>query len=234
VNLRDDEVKLDSRHNSPRPIALRGMAVSGAYSGVFTIDATQHAAMMGVHFKPGGACAVLGVPASELADTHVEAADLWGDRVVGELRGRLCAAESPRERFQIMEAALTSRLGPTRQQHPLVQFALTALGPDGAGMQVCDVAQCAGVSHRTLINIFTKQVGLPPKVYCRIRRFRSLHRLAQRSGTVDWAQLALACGFYDQSHLANEVRKLSGLTPTEYFRQLQATRNALPGHIAAF
>ena len=47
-----------------------------------------------------------------------------------------------------------------------------------------------------------------------------------------WAQLALECGFFDQSHLANEFRKLSGLTPTEYQRDIQEDRNLLSGHVA--
>ena len=31
-----------------------------------------------------------------------------------------------------------------------------------------------------------------------------------------WPELALDCGFYDQSHLANEFRAFSGISPTTY------------------
>jgi AraC-like DNA-binding protein len=33
---------------------------------------------------------------------------------------------------------------------------------------------------------------------------------------VDWAVLALDAGFYDQAHLAGEVKELTGRTPTEW------------------
>ena len=43
---------------------------------------------------------------------------------------------------------------------------------------------------------------------------------------VPWAELALAFGFYDQSHLVREVRDLTGLTPTD----LRADRDAIASH----
>jgi hypothetical protein len=43
---------------------------------------------MGVHFKPGGAFPFLGIPAGELADTHVDLETLWVRSAV-ELRERL-------------------------------------------------------------------------------------------------------------------------------------------------
>jgi AraC-like DNA-binding protein len=36
---------------------------------------------------------------------------------------------------------------------------------------------------------------------------------------VPWAALADQCGYYDQSHLINEFRSFSGLSPVELVRQ---------------
>src|SRR5262249_38378290 len=47
-----------------------GAAVSGAYQRFFVIDTREHASTVGVHFRPGGAWAFLGVPPGELADRH--------------------------------------------------------------------------------------------------------------------------------------------------------------------
>lgn len=51
---------------------LSGVVVSGTYSAAIVIDAMQHAAMMGVHFRPAGAFAVLGVPLAEVTDAHAD------------------------------------------------------------------------------------------------------------------------------------------------------------------
>jgi hypothetical protein len=83
--------------------------VSGAYSRFFGIDPRQHGAMMGVHFRPGGAWPFIGAPAGEFADAHVDLEAVWG-RPAGELRERLCVSKTPEGRFRIMERSLTGRL----------------------------------------------------------------------------------------------------------------------------
>ena len=82
---------------------------SGTYSRSFICNALQHQAIMGVHFKPGGAFPFLNAEATELTDSHANLPDLWG-RFGVELRERLCTASTPQERFRIMEAALRARL----------------------------------------------------------------------------------------------------------------------------
>ncbi|MPZ20179.1 MAG: helix-turn-helix domain-containing protein [Luteitalea sp.] len=232
VNLREDRVRIDGATDSTRARMFSGVAVSGTYSGVFIVDAMQHAAMMGVHFRPGGAFVVLGVPSGDLTDMHVDLAALWGEAAARELRERLCAAATHRERFQLLEAVLVGRLRSTVRRHPVVPFALERFGPSGLGASVREAARQAGLSHRRFITVFTAEVGLTPKLFCRVLRFQRVHALAQRTGHIDWAQMALACGYFDQSHLANEFRTLSGLSPTEYLRDVQDTLNLLRNHIA--
>lgn len=40
-------------------------------------------------------------------------------------------------------------------------------------------------------------------------------RQANGSVPIRWAELALALGYFDQAHLARDVRRLTGLTSTE-------------------
>jgi AraC-like DNA-binding protein len=58
-------------------------------------------------------------------------------------------------------------------------------------------------------------VGLPPKLVARIVRFERLTERVTTEPAVDWAAVAAACGYFDQAHLAREVRELAGVTPTE-------------------
>jgi AraC-like DNA-binding protein len=45
---------------------------------------------------------------------------------------------------------------------------------------------------------------------------------------VPWAELALDCGYYDQSHFANEFRAFSGIDATTY----SSSRTRWANHIA--
>ena len=232
VNLRNDEVRIYDAADSACARRYPGVVASGTYAGVFIIDAMQHAAMMGVHFRPGGAPAILGLPASELKNAHVDLAALWGERAVLELRERLCAGKTPRDRFRLMEDVLASRLVASPRRHPMVSMALKAFGRTGSGASVRDVARMLGLSQRRFITIFAAEVGLTPKLFCRVLRFQHVHALTHQQDTIEWAQLALACGYFDQSHLSNEFRELSGLSPTEYLRHVQQRTNLLRGHVA--
>ena len=69
--------------------------------------------------------------------------------------------------------------------------------------------------RRRLIEIFTEQIGMTPKIFCRVCRFqRAINEIQRRA--LPWTEIATGCGYYDQAHFINEFRTLSGLTPSDY------------------
>lgn len=228
VNLHEDEIRIyDSSHPS-RMKRFSGAVISGAYGGFFVIDALQHVSMMGVHFRPGGAFPFLGLPAGELADTHVDLHSLWGSPA-RELRERLCAAATPAERFARMEEALVRRLQAPLKQHGAVPAALAMFERTGGGASVREVARSVGLSQRRFIQVFAAEVGLTPKLYCRVGRFQRARELVRQSTAPDWAEVAVACGYCDQSHLIRDFQAFSGLSPSAYLRQ--SSEHVLPNHV---
>ncbi len=184
------------------------------------MNAMQHESMLGVHFKPAGAFPFLGALATEVTDTHADLADLWG-RPVNQLRERLCDALTPRHRFQIIEEVLTGRLRCSPKGHDAVETALNKFGPSGTGASVRDVARDVGLCQRQFRKVFADQVGLTPKVFCRILRFQRVRTMADQIEKPDWARIASSCGYFDQSHLINDFQEFSGFSPTEYLRRLR-------------
>jgi AraC-like DNA-binding protein len=187
-----------------------GALVAGAYRRPFTFDTREDASVVGVHFRPGCAGVVLGVPAGELTDRHWDLQALWGRRA-GELRERLLAARTTEQRFAILEAELTSRLD-QRHAHPAVPYALDVLARPEA--RVGDIAKSAGLSQRRLIELFTATVGLTPKRLGRVLRFHRATALARRAA-FDWTRIAHECGYYDQAHLIRDFRELAEMKPSE-------------------
>ena len=108
----------------------------------------MHASIIGVHFRPGRAIPVLGVPVSELADAHVDLESLWG-RAAAELRERLCKAATPEKRFAVLEEVLLGRLRQPPLWHGAIPVALDATilivngaaqgqAEDAAAREVCE------------------------------------------------------------------------------------------------
>jgi AraC-like DNA-binding protein len=190
-----------------------GAGVAGAYRRPFTFEAHERASVVGVHFRPGRAGAILGVPPGALMDRHVDLEDLWGQRA-RELRERLGAATTVAARFAILEAALVARLDP-RRTHPAVGYATDALARPDA--RVAAIATTTGLSQRRLIEVFTAAVGITPRRFGRIVRFQRATALA-RGSALDWARVAHACGYFDQAHLIRDCRELAGMTPGELRR----------------
>ncbi|MGK8512898.1 DUF6597 domain-containing transcriptional factor [Nocardia asiatica] len=211
VNLHDDSVLVNGQVHS-------GIVVAGAYGGPFSSDNPTFISAMGVHFKPGGALPFFSAPPGELADRHVDLEALWG-RSAAQLRERLCAAPTTTDRFAIMAAALRSRLRDHVPGHRAVPFALQQLAQPGC--TVGDVASSVELSRRRFIQVFTREVGMTPKRLSRVLRFQRFSELARRADTSDYGQLAVACGYFDQAHLINEVREFTGTTPVGLSRVTQ-------------
>jgi AraC-like DNA-binding protein len=230
INLHDDEVRIYDREQPEKPTRFSGAVLSGTYSSPFVVDAMQHEAMLGVHFKPGGAFPFLGVTARELTDAHADLADLWGQSAL-ELRERLCTVSTHQKRFQILEDVLTCRLHRCRRGHRAVAIALSLLEPIGRGASIRDVAREVGICQRRLSQVFATQVGLSPKLFSRILRFQRARSLADQIKTLNWAQLASTCGYFDQSHLINDFQEFSGLTPSEYLRRHQPDDRLKSHHV---
>lgn len=227
-NLHEDEVRIYDRDQPSVCRRLPGAVFSGAYRCPFLIDGRQHISMMGVHFRPGGAYPFLCVHAAELTGSHVDLRDVWG-RSATSIREQLCSAASPEERFLVLERALIERLKSPRQTRPEVAGGLRLLECSGEETRIRDVTDCIGVSHRRFIELFEAEVGLTPKTYQRIRRFQRTRLRVNLSPEPDWCRIAQDCGYFDQSHLIQEFRVFSGLSPTEYLRRV--SEQLMPNHL---
>lgn len=227
VNLEEDEFRIYHPPATTAPRRFRGAIVSGCYGVPFEIDTREHASVVGVHFRPGGAARLLGLRPGEIAGAHVGLDDVWG-RASVELRERLCGEAEQRQRFRILEQTLAARLHDAPDGRPAVGAALSALSRPGA--EVGAVARRLGLSGRRLIEIFTEDVGMTPKRFARVSRFQRALALLERARVPRWAELALACGYFDQSHLCREWAELAGASPRELLR-LRATP-AKENHLA--
>ena len=82
-------------------------------------------------------------------------------------------------------------------------------------MKVRSLADIACLSNRQYERIFSETVGMNPKEYSRVVRFQKALWLMQ-NGEVNYAGIASACGFSDQSHFIRNFKSMSGYTPRAF------------------
>jgi AraC-like DNA-binding protein len=218
INLRQNELRFYDPERPDNRSCLSGSVVSGAHGSGFAPESAEEVIIIGVHFKPGGAFPFLGVPAGDLADTHVDLETLWGTSA-GQLRDRLCEAKPSAERFQLLHEALLRRLCHGVEQHYAVSAALEMFGKNQAGPRVREAAKYLGLSQRRFIQVFKAEVGMTPKLFSRIQRFQQTRTFIQKNLPPNWTTLALDRGYFDQSHFIREFLEFSGLSPTDYINR---------------
>ena len=190
-------------------------AMFGPRTRSVVIKTTSRQELLGVHFKLGGAFPFLRFPLGELQNAGISLGDLWGKEDAERLVCSLHEARTGEMKFRILEQWLRRLGGDRLEKHPAVTFAmrLFCTGPHGS---VADIADKTGYSQRHFIDLFRNEVGLTPKRFQRLYRFRKVIESVQRRNVVDWIDIGLTLGYFDQAHLIHDFREFSDLTPEQY------------------
>lgn len=167
-------------------------------------------------FRAGGAHAFFELPMDELCNQVVELDDLMGPGATDELWTRLREVEDDEGRCRALERWLLERRVAVHPYFATVRRAVDLLRANAYGTPVGEVCARLGLSNRHLIKQFRHTVGLTPKAYGRIGRFRTVIDACRGLDDVPWARVAARFGYADQSHLIREFRRLAMVTPEEF------------------
>ena len=169
-----------------------------------------------VVFGPTGFHRLVGVPMVELANRVHEASELLGGSA-RQLHDQLHGAAGLEEMAQIAEAYFSRLVEGARRFHPVQIAAAEVIARHGA-VSVDKLARTAELSPRQFERKFAEQVGMSPKLYCRVSRLSFLMRLKEADPQRTWTELTFLAGYFDQNHLVKEFKALAGAVPSEFFR----------------
>lgn len=175
----------------------------------------------GIHLDltPPVAYALFGMPMHLLAQRKVPIEEVLDEPFLAE---RLRDAGSWAQRFRVLDEILAKQLADARPPAAGVVWAWRRLLATNGRVAVGTLAEELGWSRKRLVAHFREEIGLTPKAVARVLRFDRARALAEREERPDWARIALECGFYDQSHLVNEFRAVTGRTPETFFQDTVA------------
>ena len=177
--------------------------IAGEWSGPFRA--------VTVSMTPWSAFCLLGRPMRSLVDQVVELTDLAG-ALAGELVAALSRAGDWPRRLGSVDRLLLDRM---RAGPPGVRGVASAwheLVRSAGRIPVSLLAARVGWCERQLEIRFRDHVGLAPKTLARI--LRAVHaRTLLRAGRTP-KEVAVQCGYYDQSHLSRDLKSITGFTPS--------------------
>jgi len=226
-NLRDDEMRLYDADDPRRFVSCGLVGLTGARTNCFAIDTPSEDRVVGIQFQPGGTFPFFRVPAGELANSAMPLELLWRGAAT-EIREQLLAAASADAMFALLERNLMAQLVRPLELHPAIHFARRHICRMPHVATVSGVMESIGLSQRRFVELFHDQMGLTPKAFCRVRRFQRVLQAVHRRKSVDWAQVALDGGYYDQAHFIHDFRGFSGITPAAYLALATEHLNHVP------
>jgi AraC-like DNA-binding protein len=208
--------------SAPDAWTLRRFGFAAGMHDRFALTESQGLATgMQIDFTPIGAHLIFGRPLSDMANLVVGLDDVLGADGV-RLVERLGNALDWETRFDILEEFVLRRLQGARGPSPGVSWAWGQLRRANGQVEIGRLARELGCSRKHLVAQFHEQIGAAPKTIARILRFQHAVRLfnrASRTSPLSGADVAMACGYFDQAHFIKDFRQLAGITPTEYLRQ---------------
>jgi AraC-like DNA-binding protein len=195
---------------------LQKSALLGPRSRGYVVEPVGQISSVMIRFRPGGLAPFLPLPLDELVDQAVELDQLWG-QAAKRWEEQVFNASSLEQCRDLLTRILLSQF--RAQPHwQAMQAALRRIDALEGNISICALADELGWSQRHLERLFAQAVGISPKHYARIARFRHLSRTAARPHPGQTlGRLAADFGYSDQSHLVREVTSLAGMAPQEFF-----------------
>jgi AraC-like DNA-binding protein len=180
----------------------------------------ERAEAVGVYFRAGAAAEFIGVPGAGLRDRVIGLENLWGPEAF-HLAEELNELSGEAARINRLELALLKQAAARKSPGTNIDISgMTAWIIRQRGQASVErLAEATGVSRQHLTRVFRRDIGVTPKMYCRLARFQSTLAYTDPRNDVDWARVAARTGYADQSHMIAEFRRFSSLTPEGLRRQ---------------
>jgi len=177
-------------------------------------ETKQSFGIFGAYLYPFAVPYFFKVPSDETSNEVLDLGNFLG-RDGSELEEKIMIAPDNRKRVEILTAYLEARLNnqplPDNNIIASIKHVIHSKEP-GSVIQLADKFN---LSVRQFDRKFKQYAGFSPKTYLRLTR---LHNAIQRSGTnKSLTQLALECGYYDQSHFVHDLKMFTGYKPSFYF-----------------
>jgi AraC-like DNA-binding protein len=203
------------------------LVVQRGQSGVFGImtGKTAHflqgkAHVFGIKFRPGAFYPFFKAPVSQFTNRPASLVNAFGQAGL-DLERAVLTVHDHEEMIALAETFLRGQSLKRDTNIELVNEVVNCIAENRDMTRVDKMARLLGLSKRSLQRLFHQYVGVNPKwVIQRYRLHEAAARLAKEEG-VDWTELALQLGYFDQAHFINDFRMIVGQTPMAYRKNVQ-------------
>ena len=194
--------------------------IYGVVKGKFARLLSGKGRVFSIKFRPGAFYPFVQTPIARFTDRSIRCEEVFG-AASQALEAALLALDDEAQRIKLVENFLRERLPAPDEQVVLINQIVDHIIADRMILKVDDIVQQFNLHKRALQRLFSQYVGMSPKWVIKIYRLQEAAEQLTDGAAVDWAQMALELGYFDQAHFIKDFKAIVGLLPSEYVSSIR-------------
>ena len=196
--------------------------ISGQQKEFYDLEISGKLSLFSILFQPHGAALFFDIPINELFAQNVPLKFIVKSEA-SELESKLSEADSFQKKVSVAEKFLFARLAQNYKPFEFnrINFCLSEINRSKGLVSPERLSALACLSRKQFERNFSAFMGTSPRQFLKTVRFQNALHTKFRQKSMSLAQLAFDCGYYDQSHMINDFKSLSGFTPGQYFSECE-------------
>lgn len=179
------------------------------------LSVRESMSLFAIRFRPWGVSRFSRKSMANMLDRPVlpfESLNELGDNLVTALS----SAKSDSNRVKVANRMLEKTL----QSHSPIETRLKMLldAANGGTCSSTEMAQKLSMSDRSFSRLWSEVVGIQPRKFIQLMRFHNALQMINAGAKL--VKVAADCGYSDQSHMARQIKAISGLPPSSLRRRL--------------
>jgi len=186
-------------------------------SNSFYFKGNEEVKVIIVQFKPAGFWSLFGRDMEELTNCLPNFSLLTGSTEGNLFTEQLLEAKTFSGQVTVLDNFFLRKLMLQKSENEQIREACRQLIISNGTINMKDLAYITNMSLKTMERRFTERVGVPPKMYARIKRFQYALKLMNNINKPALKEIVYDCGYYDLAHINKEFRLFHGQSPSAYF-----------------
>lgn len=220
-----DDVK---RYTTKNDFIIQPRAmVLGQIIEPFFVEPTGYVNSFACRFYPYGFTSFVTAPIKNLANRETSLELLFGKKPAKELEQKIIHATDTKNRIQIVEDFLLSKLKNQATIDSIVKSTIDILLLTKGTTPIKSIIKNDLTKRRRLERKFFKQVGMSPKQLGKVIRLQTALKMLLNQQTESLAKIAYESEYYDQAHFIKDFKEFTGTTPKEFLEDGEMALSSL-------
>jgi len=171
-------------------------------------------------FRPGGFFRLFNIYDGEVRNVCIKSDEIVGAHIM-QIKETMDNAATIEERVCILDRYFLHKLNCRRgiMSSDDTANAVRLMAANKGRLKIEEVSREMTVSKRTLERGFMDRIGLSPKEFSKVVRFKNVLNAIYPINSVDWQDLVVSYGYFDQSHLIDDFKAATTFTPESFMKQ---------------